>query len=296
MISIIICSANNENLLRVQSGIAETIGVPYELIVLHNEDGKYGICTAYNIGGARAKFPILCFMHEDVRFETLNWGNKVLQHFQDPQTGLIGVAGGDAKSLIPSHWSSKMISNEVHIIQHYRREPNATRHIRITGDRMSSNKVKVIAVDGVWMCTRKEVFETFMFDEKNFNGFHGYDIDFSLQVGNQFGVYVVFDILLHHFSEGSADINWLKSALKVSKKWRKHLPVSVYKSSEVDYLKHHWQTMQVFLQDMMMLKYPITKLGYYFLYYSFNRFFRPRQFLSMTKYIAATYYKKPSAT
>jgi hypothetical protein len=32
-------------------------------------------------------------MHDDILFHTNNWGQKVLGHFQDDNTGIIGVAG-----------------------------------------------------------------------------------------------------------------------------------------------------------------------------------------------------------
>jgi hypothetical protein len=44
-------------------------------------------------------------MHEDIEMKTEGWGQKVLEIFeQNPETGLIGVAGGGYKSLVPSSW------------------------------------------------------------------------------------------------------------------------------------------------------------------------------------------------
>ena len=78
MISIIISSANSKQLEEVSQNVAQTIGVPYEIISFNNADGSMGICEVYNKGTAKAKYDLLCFMHEDLLFKTMDWG-KVVQ-------------------------------------------------------------------------------------------------------------------------------------------------------------------------------------------------------------------------
>ena len=115
MISIVICSAKPHLLAALRQNVEETIGIPYEIIAIDNTGNRYGICKAYNEGGTKAKYPFICFMHEDISFATPNWGERVIQHFSDERTGMLGIAGGDAKSLVPSSWSSCMISNEINV-------------------------------------------------------------------------------------------------------------------------------------------------------------------------------------
>jgi hypothetical protein len=105
MISIIICSIDPCRLDQLNRNIEQTIGVPYELIPIDNSSNRYGLCQAYNLGAARAAYPILCFMHEDIAFETADWGLSVIRHLEDPSVGLIGVAGGDGRALVPCSWS-----------------------------------------------------------------------------------------------------------------------------------------------------------------------------------------------
>ncbi len=62
---------------------------------------------------------------------------------------------------------------------------------------------KVVTLDGVWFCTRKDIALEFPFDGETLKRFHCYDIDFALSV---FQVAVTFDILIQHFSTGS--FNW----------------------------------------------------------------------------------------
>jgi Glycosyltransferase like family len=295
MISVIICSVNPVLLASVKKNIAETIGVPYELISIDNSLNQYGICKAYNEGGSKARFPVLCFMHEDVAFETMNWGTKVCEHLAGADAGLLGVAGGDSKALVPSSWSVPVISNEINLVQHYKSGQAPAKRIIETGELVKGSKQKVIAADGVWLCTKKSVFDQFKFDETNFPGFHGYDIDYSLQVGTTYSVYVVFDILIHHFSEGSPDRKWVESAVQVSKKWKKRLPVSVYNLNSSQYSFHHWHSLRVYLQHLFRLQYSYSAILMSLFTYSFTRFFSIRRFLSMSKYVLISMYSAGKA-
>jgi len=285
MISVITCSVSQSAFEKLQQNVAETIGVPFEMIRIDNSDNRYGICEAYNIGGSKAKYPVFCFVHEDLAFETQDWGAILVRQLADPDTGLIGIAGGDAKSLVPSSWSSAVHSNEINLVQYFKSDPGRFLVIRTTGStEMANGLAPVVALDGVCLFTKKEVFTRFKFDQLVFPGFHGYDLDYSLQVGTAYKLYVTFEIIIHHFSEGSPDKKWIRSAINLSKKWKHQLPVSVYQEG-VDYKLHHWKTVQVFMQKLIELDYHSAVVTYYLFRYSFNRFFSVRRFLSMSKYV-----------
>jgi hypothetical protein len=292
MISVIICSVDPSRLAKVSDNIGKTIGVPYELIAVDNASGRYGICAAYNLAGSRARYPLLCFMHEDIAFETRDWGQLVHRHFQDPEVGLLGVAGGDARALVPCSWSVPIGSKQIHLIQHYKYLKGISEHLLETDPSGYADKKRVVALDGLWLCTRKEIFARFQFDEAAFPGFHGYDIDYSLQVGRTSGVYVVFDILIHHYSEGSPDRSWLKSAMRLSRKWRRQLPVSVSPQPREVYSLHHWRSMRVFLQRLSDLDYNYFLILWWLVYYSCNRYFSVRRFASMAKFTLTNFLEK----
>ena len=94
MISIIICS-KEQNLNEILSkNIELTINVPYEIILIDNSRNKHSIFSAYNEGISRAKYPYLCFIHEDVIFRNNNWGKLLCNAFEsDSKIGMIGVIG-----------------------------------------------------------------------------------------------------------------------------------------------------------------------------------------------------------
>lgn len=287
MISVIICSRDAERMRVVSNNIAETIGTPFEIIGIDNASASMGICTAYNTGIDKANYDFLCFVHEDVFFETQDWGKRVMVHFADPKTGMIGVAGGDTKASVPSSWSPLIHGSEISIVQHTKTNTEPPRRISSSSFGIPPPiKCRVSCIDGVFMCVRKSVMQTCRFDTVTLPGFHGYDIDFSLQVNYAgYEVYVVFDIILHHFSEGSFDRDWLISAEAISGKWRWKLPFSVKELSHQDFIHQHWTAMRNLLQrlfDMKLSNFEITRI---FLRYSFTRHFHLFHFLHFVRII-----------
>ena len=226
MISIIICSRGAEYCTNVKANILHTIGIPFEIIVVDNAANKYSITQAYNNGASKAIYSYLCFVHEDVIFDEQDWGKKVIDHFDgDPEIGLIGIAGGSYKSLAPSSWFPLV-----------KLEPEFPIHQRLIqhfGDRVVSenvnpfheNKSRVACIDGVWFCCRRKIWDTVKFDE-TMQGFHCYDLDFSLAVNKIARVVIVYDILLEHFSAGNFGSDWVKATYLLHKKWSTALPVN----------------------------------------------------------------------
>ncbi len=210
MISIIISSYQPKYYFALEKNIAETVGVPYEIIKIDNP-GLMGICRAYNTGATQAKFKNLLFIHEDILFHTQNWGEKLINHLEDPETGIVGVAGSDYVPTAPSGWFIKGHSY-LHLLQNSknRSQPEL---INFT------NQIKhsVYALDGVFLAVKKVKFNNFKFDEK-IPGFHAYDIDLSLRFVEKYKNYVINDILIEHFSEGSPDKDFTEANILVRKK------------------------------------------------------------------------------
>ena len=106
MISVIVCSKSLDQFEILSKNIEQTIGVGYELIRVENPDGALSISAAYNRGASGANYLFLCFVHEDVRFNTVGWGINIVNHFlNDSSIGLIGVAGGIYKKRMVGGWA-----------------------------------------------------------------------------------------------------------------------------------------------------------------------------------------------
>ncbi len=259
MISIVVCSVNEHYFLSLQQNIADTIGVPYEIIRIDNRNNAYSICSAYNEGAAKAIFELICFAHEDIVFRTQNWGNKVINIFNEhARLGLLGIAGTTYKSAVPSGWAEAEERKFINLIQRYKYAPQKELHLY--NNPQNNRYVRTVCVDGVWMCTRKKITDTISFDQKTFTGFHCYDLDFSLTVHQLYDVAVSFDILIEHFSEGYHDKQWVAETLKLHEKWQNTLPVSIDRIPVKIQRKEETATLTGFFYTMLENRYPATQL------------------------------------
>lgn len=229
MLSIIISTVIPDHLHLVHENIKSTIGVPFEIISINNSDGKMGLCEVYNKGAERAQFEILCFMHEDVSIKTNDWGRKVIEHFgNDAKLGLLGVAGSTYKSSVFSGWApygaTVKAIDYANIIQSYKFRTAPSTHYYSNPNDVILQEAAVL--DGVWLCTRKEITQKYRFDQDTFKGFHCYDIDISLSIGKEYKVAVIYNVLLEHFSEGKFERDWADATFALHKKWKDALPIS----------------------------------------------------------------------
>ncbi|MBC7913727.1 MAG: hypothetical protein H7Y07_06350 [Pyrinomonadaceae bacterium] len=287
MISIIICSKNPIFLKEVSENVKETIGVLFEIIAMENHDGKYGICQAYNLGAAKAKYDIFCFMHEDISFVTQNWGLKVLKHLEDKKNGLIGVVGAHPTTFLPCSYHPPLLMHEANIIVQSNGKDKPSHHSLRTIDPSDKSVLKsVTGIDGVWMCTRRDVFVNHKFDEKTLTGFHGYDADFSLEIlHGGFKVCVVFDILMYHYSSGYTNQSYMEQHLKLSKKWGKKSIFFLKDKPIQELATYHWIAMNKLIEKLFLLEYNPGTIIKHFFSFSMNSFFRIKPFLSLLIYM-----------
>ena len=283
MISIIISSYQPEYFAALEKNIAATVGVPYEIIKIDNP-GLMGICSAYNTGAKQAKFENLLFIHEDILFHTQNWGEKLINHLEDPETGIIGLAGSDYVPVAPSGWFVKGHSY-IHLLQNNKSHTqpeliNAT----------TQNKQSVFALDGVFLAMKKEKFEDFRFDEK-IAGFHAYDLDISLRFAKKYQNYVIGDILIEHFSNGNPDKAFFEENILVRKKYGSDFQLIQDREIEMlcfkEFLYHYyrylgisvmntWRTLRFIPTGRINFNDYITLLKTYYRYFKFKKYFKEK--------------------
>ncbi len=257
MISIIICHKNEVFLKAIKENIHRTIGTPYELIIIDNRLNQHSIFSAYNEGVKKSKYNICCFSHEDVLFYTTNWGKNVIAHFQDKTAGMIGVAGGMVQPNVPSAWwynyhygqcAINLFEDQNSDIPKELITLPSTRHYHLNPFN-DSTKTEVVILDGLWFCIRRSLFEKIRFDENTFSGFHFYDADISLQVRQHAKVFVVYDILLQHFSRGVIQKEYYEQLLCFTRKWLFKLPQYSTSISLGQARKTAWYSLRRFLLD-----------------------------------------------
>lgn len=197
MISIIVCSINDELFEKFSRSLNDTVGIPYEVIRINNKTEKLGICAAYNKGAQLARYEHLAFIHENVIFKTEGWGRKLLKHFRElNNVGVLGVAGSDCVLHTPCGWWDVSVANKyVHII-----DGVAVKNYQKIN---AAEPRQVIVLDGVFLATTRKFWEANKFDER-IDGFHAYDMSFCMNASTHACNYFVHDILMDHNSSMSS--------------------------------------------------------------------------------------------
>jgi len=191
-----------------------------DIIPIEN-DHQYSLSEAYNIGLEKAKYNIIVFVHDDVKFDTDNWGRKLCKHFtQNPEYGIMGVAG--TNNLISGMWWEDKSS--MHGIV------NHSNGVKTWTSRFSEdqgNKIKpMIVLDGVMFAIDKNKI-VHKFDEE-FKGFHFYEIAFTFAnhlKGVKIGVFT--DIRLTHMSVGATNDEWVVNKKQFEEKYKLNLPCNL---------------------------------------------------------------------
>ncbi|QNL47732.1 hypothetical protein H8S90_12945 [Olivibacter sp. SDN3] len=262
MLSIVIVSINKSYLNSLTENIQQTIGtVPYELLVIDNTQNKKGICERYNQAAKQAKYEIICYVHEDIEFMTDDWGGIITDIFKDhPEIGLLGFAGASYKSMSPSGWFCYGGLESIHhnnVVQHYKFSDKETRHTYVNKKKVKLTNVAVL--DGVYLCTKKSIVLQYPFDDQLLKGFHCYDVDISLSIGQHYDVAVTFDVLINHFSEGNYGSEWIKETIKLQKKWQHLLPLNKANLNKKEIRICEKKAMRYFLFKLSQLDFPLKE-------------------------------------
>lgn len=218
--SVVCCSVNLDAAAALEQNIAQTIGVPFEFIAFDNRTAKMGLCSVYNQCASRAKYDLLCFVHEDVRFTTDGWGDLIAVKLHEASCGVVGFAGSILKLRRLTGWNTCGRDLRANYVQHMRGKG----HLRRVNPECTDFS-PVVTLDGFCLCVRRDVWAATPFDEQTFPGFHGYDIDFSLAVARDHTNYVCHTVLAEHFSQGAFSINWLAGMECLHAKWERFLPM-----------------------------------------------------------------------
>ena len=227
MISIIVSTYKPNTFSVFLENVKLNIGVEYEIISIENK-GRYGLCEAYNLGIKQAKYPYICFCHDDLIINRMNWGKYVIDEFNKySDLGLLGVAGSTYKTYSPSGWFFPYDIDYCRTDMWQAKNGDSNNKKYSLFNKPDSIDIKieeVVVLDGCWLFTKKEVTDKYKFDEKLLKGYHCYDLDYSLQVGTEYKLGVIYDLDIIHLSEGNFDRSWIIETFKLQEKWKRKLP------------------------------------------------------------------------
>jgi GT2 family glycosyltransferase len=110
-------------------------------------------------------------------------------------------------------------------------------------------------LDGMFFVAKRAVVEAVPFDEETFDGFHGYDLDFSFAAHLAgFSVGTSAEIAVIHASGGTFGEDWKRYANRFAEKHRDRLPAEAFPA------KWSFARMPVASKDAIVREFPLERL------------------------------------
>jgi|TARA_B100000700_G_scaffold320694_1_gene418466 hypothetical protein len=200
--------------------IKSTCGVHKVEVIPIENDGKYSLSEAFNIGLSKATNDIVVFCHDDIKFDTRNWGRRVLNHHKkNKDYGILGVAG---TRYMPSsgRWWDDFSKMHGAVYHEHEGKRWLSRYSKDIGNRIDD----VVLVDGLFFSIKKNSIKH-KFDE-SFTNFHFYDVGFcfpNYMDGVKIGVHS--NIKITHLSIGATNDKWEEARQLFVEKYSTNLPV-----------------------------------------------------------------------
>jgi len=202
--------------------LKKTCGVPNPQIIPIENEGKYSLPEAYNMILEQATNDIVVLCHDDIYFDSKNWGSKILKHFKrSPEYGILGLAGSTQLPESAKWWEdfSKMkgIVNHEHEGKKWESKYSAS---------LGNQIEDVVLVDGLFIVlNKKNIKQTF---NEEIKGFHFYDVDFSFRNFNEdVKIGIIYDVRVTHKSIGQTNDEWEQNRIKFAEKHKELLPVKI---------------------------------------------------------------------
>jgi glycosyltransferase involved in cell wall biosynthesis len=203
-------------LLKKSSGVSNPEIVPVE------NNGEFSLTEVYNKILNDSKNDIVVLCHDDIYFDSKNWGQKILNHFKrNSDYGILGLAGTTILPKSAKWWEdfSKMkgIVNHEHGGKKWESKYSPSKG-NILDD--------VVLVDGLFIVINKKNIKKPFNDE--ISGFHFYDVDFSFRnFIEDVKIGVMYDVRVTHKSIGETNFQWDRNRWTFSEKYKDVLPVKV---------------------------------------------------------------------
>jgi GT2 family glycosyltransferase len=217
--SVITCSVRDERFKQMEQCYQNSLqGEDYEIIRITDATG---IAEGYIRGAAQASGDILIFSHDDAA-AIRPFAARLRQHLRS--VDIVAGAGTDRLdgpawfTAGPPHLFGQVLNNVP-------AQPGSPPFLLSVYGVPKVLTKGIMAFDGFWFAMKRDVLDAVAFDPEMCDGFHMYDVDFSLRAylgGLKIGV--ASDLSLMHASTGGyGDPKWKPGADKWYAKYSKHL-------------------------------------------------------------------------
>jgi glycosyltransferase involved in cell wall biosynthesis len=207
----------NEKNDEFKNHIKKTINTKHEIFCYENNN-EYSLSEIYNkaLEEHKEDNAVIVFCHPDIIIKTLNWGKILLNHFNNTDYSIIGVAGSTYIPKSGMWWEDR--SKMYGIVEH-------TDGLDSWVSEYSNpfNGVKsTVNIDGLFMAVDPE--KTICKFNENYGKFHFYDLTYSVSNYNEgVNVGVITSIRILHKSIGKTNQDWEENRQKFVKEY--NLPI-----------------------------------------------------------------------
>lgn len=193
-------------------------------IIQKINNGEKSLSKVYNEILEESSHDIVVLCHDDIEFETKNWGGKILDHFRrNSDFGILGLAGSKFLHENAKWWT--IPQTMYGIVNH---QNDGKKWTSTYSKDLGKQIEEVVLVDGLFLALNKKQLRH-KFDEEIF-GFHFYDL--GLCVPNYLdnvNIGVIFDVRVTHLSIGQTNDQWEENRKVFSEKYKEHLPLEIKK-------------------------------------------------------------------
>lgn len=191
-------------------------------------DGEKSLSEVYNEIISESNNDIIVLCHDDIEFDSKNWGKKVLDHFKKNDFGILGVAGTTVIPKSGMWWEDRR--KMVGIVNHKDNGKKwESKYSKSWGDDITECSM----VDGLFIAINKKAIKS-TFDE-SVKGFHFYDVYFSTKNfldGVKIGV--IYNVRLTHKSVGKTNETWEEYRNIYRDRFKDELPIISKTNIEYD--------------------------------------------------------------
>ncbi len=203
-ISVVICSVDSDKFERVSALYRRLLaGVTHQILGIHD---ARSLCEAYNRALRDVRGEIVVFSHDDVDILAPDFAARLIAALE--RFDVVGVAGATRAAGPAWSWAGHPY---VHGWITHRSAATGDWLVSISSPWPVVGGAQVL--DGVLLAGWRRVFEAVRFDAVTFDGFHFYDVDFTLRAARAgWRIGVCAELLLVHESEGRFDADWARFA------------------------------------------------------------------------------------
>ena len=203
-IGVVVCSVETDKFERVRALYHRLLaGVPHQILGIHD---ARSLCEAYNRALRAVRGDIVIFSHDDVDILAPDFAGCLVAALA--RFDVVGVAGATRAAGPAWSWAGHP---HVHGWITHRSAADGDWRVSI------SSPWPIVAgaqlLDGVLIAGWRRVFEAVPFDAETFDGFHFYDVDFTLRAARAgWRIGICGELLVVHQSEGRFGADWERYA------------------------------------------------------------------------------------